>query len=159
MEIQMKKLFLFVIISFFLTTTSRAQSTQDGQYNFDAEAWMKAMEQMQPEMANNEMAKNMMASMLVGMKDFSVTLHGGEATVNLGQGSVAGKLEKVSESGGTTTYKMAAEGATSPDHTLIITVSGDTLMAGAGGDPSKQMPFKKAGPAPVPAQASSTSGT
>lgn len=155
----MKKIFLTTVIFICLSSQSvLAQQSPDGQYNFDPDAFMKAMGQIQPEMASNEMAKNMMTSMLVGMKDFSVTISGGNATVNLGQGSVTGKLEKVSDSGGTTTYKMSAGDATSPEHTLIIVVTGDTLTAGSGGDPSKRMHFKKSAAAPA-APASSTSGT
>lgn len=141
----MKKLVIAALIGLFLSTSALAESTHDGQYNFDTDAFMKATMEMQPEMANNEMAKNMMVSMLEGMKGFSITLTGAQATINLQEGKASGKLEKVSDANGSTVYKMTSDDTTDQDKILMITVTGDALTAGPeNADPKQMMHFRKA---------------
>lgn len=144
---QMKKIIFFTLIALIFSTAVVADSTHNGKYVFDTEAFMAAMITLQPEMAGNEMAQNMIKPMMESMRGFSITIKDDSATISLQQGMASGKLEKVSEANGSTVYKMTSE----QDKDLLITVTGDTLMAGPeGADPRQMMHFKKEVTATVP---------
>lgn len=136
----MKKIIFYTLLTLFFSTAAVADSTHNGKYVFDADAFMKATMTLQPEMANNPMAQNMIKPMLDGMRGFSITIKDDSATISLQQGMASGKLEKISEANGSTVYKMTSE----QDKDLLITVTGDTLTAGPeGADPRQMMHFKK----------------
>lgn len=140
----MKKTVFFTLIALIFSTAAVANSTHNGKYVFDTEAFMAAMITLQPEMAGNEMAQNMIKPMMEGMRGFSITINNDSATISLQQGLATGKLEKVSEANGSTVYKMISDQGAGGERMLMITVTGDTLMAGPeGADPRQMMHFKK----------------
>lgn len=112
-----------------------------GVYEFDTKQWTAKMKEMNPDFSKTP--PEMVNKMLEGFKKFSIEVKDGEAVANFGDMVVNGKIEKVSDEGGTIKLKMTPSEEDKKDQPILLMITGTKMVAGPEDKPKEWLYFKK----------------
>lgn len=132
---------VLVVGLLFVMACSGGAANVKGVYEFDTDAWTQKMKEANPNFANTP--SELVNKMLEGFKTFTIEVKDGTAVANFGNMVVSGKLEKVSDSGGTITLKMTPTETDKQNQPIMLKITGSKMAAGPENKPDEWLYFKK----------------